>query len=107
MIGGKRSATIEQTDVECWEQQASASEINKYAKMGMNISKKIFFNENPNVTEQHEIVITSRFIDGDWVDVATADEIILDVASEARPDAGAGLGVVYRVMTREYTGQRT
>ena len=102
-IGNVETRIVEQTDVECWEMQASASEIKDYERKGMKVSKKIFFASNPNVTERHEIVITKR----NGVAVPTSSQVIQDVSSEAREDASAGLGVVWRVMTSDDTGNRT
>lgn len=102
-MGNVETRIVEQTDVECWEQQASATEVKDYERKGMKVSKKIFFISNPNVTERHEIIITKR----NGVAVPAASQVIQDVSSEAREDASAGLGVVWRVMTSDDTGNRT
>lgn len=88
---------IEQSGVSCWVQQASSSEIETYEKRGININRKVFFTQNPNVTENHQIVITSRS--------GVSVRIIMDVHSEPDPDASAGLGVVWRVMCNEQTSK--
>src|SRR5690554_3587623 len=60
-MGGSRTTfEVEQTNVPCWEQQASASEISLWQKRGISIQKKIYFTQDPQVTEQHEIVITHK-----------------------------------------------
>ena len=98
-LGGNFDAeTVEQTNVVCWEQQASDGEIADFEKRGMTIDRKIFFLSNPSVTPRHEILITSR--NG----VTQSSPSVLDVISEPRPDASAGLGVVWRVMVNENTG---
>ena len=98
--GGNKDhpATDEQTNVECWEQQASASEVKDYEKRGIKISRKIFFLADPGVTERHEILITER--NG----VAVANPIPLDVKSRTDPDASAGLELIYKVMADVSTG---
>lgn len=97
---------VEQTLVECWEQQASASEIKDYEQRGQKVSRKIFFSSDPGVTNQHEIIITHRTIGGVLTAVAAESQLPLTVASAPFPDAGAGLGVVYRVMVDEWTALR-
>lgn len=102
-IGSKdHPATNEQTEVECWEQQASASEVKDYEKRGIRISRKIFFLADPGVTERHEILITHRMVNGELT--AVANPVSLDVKSRTDPDASAGLGVVYKVMADVSTG---
>lgn len=91
---------VEQTDVSCWEQQASASEINDWQKRGIAIEKKVFFNSNPNVNEDSLIVITNRYNQ----DIVEADQLVLDVVSSPDPDASAGIGILYKVMCRKKTG---
>ena len=93
--GNKDVPTVEQTGIECWQQQASASEINDYQKRGIQVTCKIYFTSDPGVTEQHEIVITER----NGITVSGAGEIY-EVMSETIPDAGAGLGVLFKVMGR-------
>ena len=97
---------VEQSNVSCWEQQASASEIADYEKRGIKIDTKIFFVDNPLVTERHRILITSRFgiptPNLDPTDVA--NPYSFDVKSEPYPDASAGTGVLWRVMCGRKTG---
>ena len=99
-IGGNGFTAIpEQTDVECWEQDAGASTIKEYDKRGMNVSTSIYFVEDPNVSERHKILITERFgvasANLDITDVANPD--VFDVMSSPHPDNSAGMGVVWRV----------
>lgn len=97
-VGGVQDTpVVVQENVSCWLQQASASEIERYAKRGININRKLFFVENPNVTENYEIVVTERS--------GVACNIKMDVWSEPDPDASAGLGVVWRVMGNEITNE--
>ena len=103
-LAGSREVRItEQTDVECWEQQVSSSAVLKYAKMGMNISTKIYFLEDPGVTDRHEIVITER----NGTSVPTAQQVTVQSLTPAIPDASAGLGVLFRVMGSDTPGQGT
>jgi len=96
--GGKTSSTVEQTGVSCWVQTASDREVLAYEKMGMSINRKIYFLSDPSVTERHEILVTKK------LGVAVSSPAVLEVRSEALPDASAGLGVVYRVMAEEEVG---
>lgn len=100
--GGWDTPVVEQTGVECWEQQASASEIKDYEQRGQKVSRKIYFPTDPGVTSQHEIVITERR----GTAVAEANQLPLTVVSSPFPDAGAGLGAVYKVMVDEWTALR-
>jgi len=99
-MGVKTNPQVVQSGVECWQQQASANEILRYEKMGIDITSKVYFTSNPNVTEAYQILITSR--NG----VVVSDPIVLDVKSIADPDASAGLELLWRVMVNENTGDR-
>lgn len=102
-LGGTKTVPIvEQTEVKCWEQQASAAEIMDFERRGMKISRKVYFSTNPAVTERHEIIITKR----QGTAVAEADQKPLTVVKYYEPDAGAGLGVVFKVMCDEWTPLR-
>lgn len=97
-LGSIGTRLVEQSDVACWEQAASDREVTEFQKRGMDVSRKVYFTENPNVTSRHTIKITER--EG----VAVTD-YELDVVSAPEPDASVGLGVVYRVMCNRLTGQ--
>ena len=100
-LGGSLDGrTEEQTDVVCWEQSASHNEILAWEKRGYTTDRKIYFLTDPGVTIQHEIVITER----QGVAIASASQEILDVVSEALPDAAAGMGVVFKVMVNSLSG---
>lgn len=101
MLGGsKTTPTTEQTDVLCWEQAASHAEVMAFQKRGMRITHKVYFTADPQVTEQHQIVMTER----NGTAIAAADQVALDVKSEPRPDASAGTGAVWKVMCDILTG---
>lgn len=103
-LGGTKDTFVsEQTDVLCWEQQASSKEIKEFQKRGISINRKIYFLTDPAVTEKHTITITER----QGTAIASASQISLKVRSETLPDASAGLGVVYKVMAEERTGEGT
>ena len=85
--------------MECWEQRASTTETNEFAKRGMNIRTKVFFPSDPGVTSRHQILITSR--DG----VAVSSPIAFDVMSSEAPDASAGLGVLWKVFIGRITSE--
>ena len=92
--GSKDSWENVQTDVECWEQNASQAEISTYEKRGMTVSRKVYFPTDPSVTVQHQILMTSR----DRGITTISSPVPLDVKTESLPDAAAGLGAVYKVM---------
>jgi len=95
--GSKDSQTNEQTNVECWEQNAGHNEVMDYEKRGMSISRKVYFASDPGVTSRHEILITER--NGTTI----SSPVALTVKSEAIPDASAGMGVLYKVMCDRVT----
>lgn len=97
--GSKDSFTSQETGVRCWEQAAGDNEVLEYQKRGIRIARKVYFTSDPGVTERHQILVTSR--NG----TAVSSPIPLDVRSRAMPDASAGLGVLYRVMCDEHTGE--
>jgi hypothetical protein len=100
-LGGSSDApVVEQTDVPCWEQNASHREVTDYEKDGISVTHKTYFVSNPNITRRHEIVMTER----DGVSVAEDPK---EVRSDARPDASAGLGVVWKVMTEDMARAKT
>jgi len=99
LAGSKDSFVNDQTNVECWEQAASQAEIDDYEKRGMSIARKIYFTADPGVTVRHQILITER--NG----AAVASPEALDVRTKAKPDASAGMGVVYKVFAGKVTSK--
>lgn len=100
-LGGSRTTpVVDRTGVHCWEQNASHGEILEYEKRGMVVTHKVYFAADPGVTVRHQILVTERG------GAAVADPIVLDVRSEARPDAGAGSGVVFKVMAEQKPARR-
>jgi len=97
--GSKLAMTDVTTGVGCWVQTASSSEVDMYAKRGMTINYKVFFSSDPNVTEHNRIKVTH--IHG----AAVSSPRSLKVMSVPHPDASAGLGVLYRVMCEELSGE--
>ena len=92
-LGGNRvTRTVEQENVACWEQTANTSEVEKFGKMGIRVTTKIYFTTDPGVTDRHEILVTER--NG----VTVASPVRLQVLQPAYPDASVGLGLLYRVM---------
>jgi hypothetical protein len=102
--GQKASVVVEQTGVSCWEQQAGDSADESFKKRGMNITHKVYFLTNPNVTRRHEILITSR-TNHDGTVTTIASPTPLSVLSNPMPDCTAGLGVCYRVLCHEMTSE--
>jgi len=97
--GSKDTSTIEQTNVACWEQQASASESAEYQKRGMLLRSKIYFALNPQVTRRHQITVTSR--DGTVLSTTTT----WNVLDSPSPDVSVGRGLLWRVMVGFNLGQ--
>ncbi len=99
-LGGRRNDPVTvASDVVCWEQQASNSEVLEFEKRGMRLVKKIYFTTDPAVDEHHQLLITERN------DVVVSNPIEYDVLSESLPDATAGLGVAYKVMIGQNPGK--
>lgn len=106
-LGGSEDVpTVEQTGVLCWEQQAGAREIADFAQRGQRVSRKVYFTSKPAVSTRHEIVITHRLADGEFEEVAEADQLVLTVMSLPLPDSSAGLGILYKVVCDEWTALR-
>ena len=99
--GSKDAATIEQTEVVCWEQQVSAAESLAHQKQGMELRSKVYFVENPNVSRRHQITMTSR--NGEAV--ASADQEAWDVLDSPSPDVSVGRGLLWRVMIGRSTAE--
>lgn len=81
--GGKDTWTNVFTNKACWRQSASATELRYAEKMGILVTHKVFFVEDPEIDNKHSLV----FSDGRY-----------DVVSRPTPDSSVGLGVVWRVM---------
>jgi len=97
--GTKSSFPVVQTDVECWEQQASQSETEKHKKKARRLVSKIYFPSDPGITEQNLIAITSRN------DVDVSSPVMLEIGTDTMPDASAGLGWMFRVFCYLETGE--
>jgi hypothetical protein len=96
-MGGSRDVPIVVAqDVPCWLQQAGASELKLFEQRGMSLTYKIFFLTDPGVTAQHQIILT-RY-QGQQVEFNPGT-----VLSSTRPDASAGLGMLWKVMIGEQT----
>ena len=102
-LGGiKDSTSSVSTGVVCWEQQASNREREEFEKKGYTNVHKIYFLSDPSVNERNLIQITSR--DQGTTTISSPDD--LNVLSESLPDASAGLGRVYKVMTGQISQER-
>ena len=100
-LGGSGDSFLnEQTNVSCWEQAATQKEAFDFEKRGMTLYSKIYFTVNPSVSERHQIIIMER----SGTAISSDNQVILDVVTEAMPDASAGLGVVYKVFCVLNTG---
>lgn len=89
-LGGSTDTRVSiSTGIKCWRQTASEEEMLEYQKRGIKVTDKVYFTSDPNVTNEMFITISN---------------VEYDVQSRADPDASAGLGVVWRVMVREFSG---
>jgi hypothetical protein len=84
MGGTKDAYTTVSTGLSCWVQPAKNSEIQEYSQRTISVSHKVYFISDPAVDERHVLVI--------------GGETYL-VKSKSHPDASAGLGIVYKIMT--------
>lgn len=75
----------------CWRQQAGDSEVTWWQQRGEVVTDKVYFTSDPGLDP------------GCVLDFGTER---YDVVSLPKPDASAGLGVVWRAMVR-YIGETT
>mgnify|MGYP000501203121 CR=1 FL=1 len=87
-------ATAVFTDRACWQQPATASEILEFDKRGVEVTNKVYFTTRPGLNATHKLEITN----GD-----TGQTDTHEVVAEVDPDGGAGLGRLYKVMTKRTT----
>ena len=92
--GSKDGFVVEQTNVECWEQQTGASESAEFERKGISVTSKVYFAEYLQISSRHQIIITSR----NGVAIAAADQVPLDVAAVPLPDVSVGRGLLWRAM---------
>lgn len=97
--GSKDTPTVVESDVPCWEQQTGASETREYEKQGIKINRKVYFQTNPGITEQHELVVTER----KGEPVPAAEQVMMKVVSRVDPDANVGFGNLFRVFVEKTT----
>jgi len=75
---------------ECWLQPVSAKETNEYDKRGVVVEAKVYFAEDPGLTEQDVLEIGGKSY---------------EVVAVSDPDRSVGMGLVWRVMVvRTTTG---
>lgn len=110
-----RSGTAQKTfvlvssAVKCWEQAASASEIENYLQRGYTISRKVYFNVDIRsfVSERCAIVITHRqTADGTQEAVSDSFKEYYDVVSLDEPDSSAGYGILWKAMLTNSSSDR-
>ena len=91
-LGGSSDISVPvQTGVKCWQQGSSNTSSTPFQKRGISDTRRIYFTDDPNVTERHVIKVTKR--NG----VTQTNPVEFSVDSEATPDASAGLAVIWRV----------
>ena len=96
-IGGAKDAFADVSGFvarTCWQQAASEAEILEFDKRGISVTDKVYFVLRPAIDERHLLVVTNSL---------TGQTDTYEVRSRADPDAGAGLGRVYRVMCEKTT----
>lgn len=95
-LGGSRSPLdLVATGVECWEQQFSNKETQDFKQRGFDITTRVYFTTDPQLTSQHQITITER--NG----VAVSDPgSVYDVVSKCHPDAYAGFQGLFKYFCR-------
>lgn len=103
MRGKGTAITWQQTNVACWLQQASSSEVNDFMQRGVRISHKIFFVADPSLQARSVIKMITR---QNGVSVPSDERYILDVVSWPDPDASAGVGVLWKAMLVSQTASR-
>lgn len=74
-----------------------------FNKKNMDISTKIYFSTDPQLSDRDEIIITKR----KGVAVPSAEQVALRCIKTAGPDASAGLGVLFRVYCSDMPGSRS
>jgi len=98
-LGGSKDAFVTITEgLKCWQQSVSDAEVLEFAKRGIAVTNKVYFTVDPDVNAEFVLVVTNP---------QTGQTDTLEVRSRARPDASAGLGVVYRVMAELSTTGKT
>ena len=93
-MSGKDSFTAVSTDLECWQQPAGDVLTQEFEKKGITVTNKVYFKADPGVDTSFQLVVTNP---------QTGTTHTLDVQSRAKPDASAGLGILFRVMAEEKT----
>ena len=98
-LGGSSDAyeTVS-TGLSCWQQSASDGEVEEFEKRGIAVTDKVYFASDPGVDARFVLEVTNP---------QTGSTDTLEVRSRAKPDASAGLGVLYRVMAELSTTGRT
>jgi len=95
-LGGAKDSygTAVFTGRACWLQQAGDNEVTRFQKKGIDVTGKIYFTVDPGLTTKHDVVVLDKAGNalGTWT-----------VKSRPRPDASAGLGVLFRVMVDQST----
>lgn len=87
-LGGSSDSYTQVASGTCWHQQAGDSEINEFAKRGINITGKVYFVSDPGLNESHTITVNGQ---------------TYDVISSPEKDASAGLGVLWRINVNRST----
>jgi len=85
-FGGERiDWKVEREGVSCWVMPLSDKEIEIASRRGIEVSCKVYFSENPFLTEEN---------------VLRYGDHILEVVSFSYPDVSAGLGKLFCVYAR-------
>ena len=86
--------TTASANVPCWVQSVYGNETNEYDQRGFKVSHKVYFNHNPNFSEDKNRII--------WVDDHDKRHVLEFVFER---DASAGLGSLHRVDCEEISNR--
>lgn len=107
-MGGARPSRIPiREGIPCWQQPMSATEQTKYGKAGMSITTKIYFNSDPGIKDNDELVITHRRVAGVLTSIDEADWVYIENLMAHQPDRSAGLGLLFMAVGNDEPGAGT
>lgn len=95
--GNRYSWPTVHTNVPCWRQTVKDTSVREFERRGSQSVDRVYFLTDLDLDENH-LITDLRDKDAD---AGTGET--WEVASEAEPDASAGLGVLFRVMVNKST----
>lgn len=94
MGGQTLTYTVYEANVPCWVQPVYGNETNEYDQRGFKVSHKVYFNHDPDFTENRQRMI--------WVDENDVRHVLEFVFER---DASSGLGSLHRVDCEEVSNR--